>query len=240
MNKDDNEISKAATNGRADRPKPNAPWYVKAFVVFHILAITIFAIPNPPAGYQNGTMKLGIDSNAPGGVIGSFSRLLVDGLSVWKLNYGRQSILGYYPLSTGFWQYWDMFAPNPVDYDLYATADVVYKDGSSITYKYPRMYELDLLNKYVAERYRKFFERVNVMQPLWAPFAKRIALVSTKSLNNPVVGVTLWRHQLNLPPPDKPIPTKYFDYDFFNAEMKDDGWHYYVHQSDGWHEAFIR
>jgi len=229
-------------SGQADPRSPevnpksprNAPWWVKAFVVFHIIAITIWALPNPPEGYANGDLKLGIDPNSPGGIPGSLSRLITDAPMVWKANYGRDAFFKYYTLSTGFWQYWDMFAPNPIGYDVYCTADVRFADDTYITYKYPRMYDLDVFRKYLGERYRKFFERVNGMPFTWSYFVRHIADLCEAKYHKKVLGVKLWSHQFLTPPPDQPFDVKYTDRDFFVATHILGSWQYYQHQGDKW------
>ncbi len=220
------------------KPERNAPWWIKAFVVFHIIAITIWALPNPPPAYASGELKLGIDSNAPGGTVGSMARLLTDGLLVWKVKYGRPSFFKYYTLGTGFWQYWDMFSPNPINYDVYCTADIVYEDGSKGVYHYPRMYDLDVFNKYAKERYRKFFERVAITSYLWPSFAQRIAVLVEQADHKKVQSVTLWSHRQNIPPPDQPMPTGYNDFDFFRSERVGETWHNFNHTDKGWSEVF--
>ena len=74
-------------------------------------------------------------------------------------NAQETSPVKYYLIPTGFWQYWDMFAPNPANIDFYCDAEVTYADGSHRTYTYPRMYKLGIIQKYGMERFRKYYER---------------------------------------------------------------------------------
>jgi len=153
--------------------RPNAPWYVKAFVVFHLIAITIWALPNPPANVQSGEQK----------------PIYSDYLLFWNWKWLKPlTPVQVYNSTTGFWQYWDMFAPNPASTDIYCDAEVVFKDGTKKHYQYPRMYLLGIGQKYVNERYRKYFERVNQEQYsyLWPLFAQRIAYLNDNRQNPPV------------------------------------------------------
>lgn len=122
---------------------------------------------------------------------------------------------------TGFWQYWDMFAPDPAQTDIYLTAKVTYADGSSMIYHYPRMAELSIFWKYVKERYRKFYERAgsDQFQYLWPPTAQRIAFICDDRPGNPPVEVDLIRHWLQIYPPGKPQQKGYNTYTYFRYQV---------------------
>ncbi len=185
----------------AEPPQKNAPWYVKAFVAAHLVAITAWALPNPPEGIAKGTSK----------PVGS------DHILVWNQQHLKsfQPLYGYL-FVTGFWQYWDMFAPNPSNTDLWADAEVVYRDGTRKPYQYPRIYLMPIPTKYPHERFRKFYERVNQEQYefLWPQFALRIAYLNDNP-NNPPVTVRLRRHWLPIAPPGKPQQKEYNSFTFF-------------------------
>jgi hypothetical protein len=175
-------------SAKTSLPK-TSPW-IKAFVVFHVIAIVSWCIPDPPA--------------KPVGT---------DHLRVLNTRYLKDSPIKYYLNASGFWQGWDMFSPNPSSVDIYGTADIVYRDGTTKKYQYPRMYLLPLYDKYVQERYRKFYERACLGQYryLWPIFAQRIALLSYTDSANPPVKVRLHKHSLTIEPPGKPQPTEYTD-----------------------------
>lgn len=202
-------MSAKASPGTA-QPRTVSPW-VKAFVVFHIIAITVWSLPNPPASYAQGTQKLGIEGDTLPEKARSLGRTVSDGILVANAHYGKLSPLRFYVLCTGFWQYWDMFAPNPSDTDTFGSAEVTYRDGSVKPFRYPRMYDLSILAKYPSERYRKFYERASSesFSYAWPAFAERVALLSWTEPNNPPVEVRLFRHTLRIPPPPQPIPTQY-------------------------------
>lgn len=185
----------------SETPKKNAPWYIKAFVVLHLLCVTVWALPNPPEGIANGAAK----------PVGSDYILL----------YNQKYLKSFQPIPaylfvTGFWQYWDMFAPNPASTDIWVDAEVIYRDGSKKHYQYPRMFLLSIPEKYPNERFRKFFERANDnnYSYLWPPFAQRIAFVNDNP-SNPPVTVRLTRHWMDIAPPGRPPATKYNSYMYF-------------------------
>jgi hypothetical protein len=195
-----------------------SPW-VKAFVAFHIVAITIWAIPNPPEGYMNGriTWKLQKDS------FPHLAQSLNDGFRLLNKTYLRPSLVKYYDMPTGVWQYWDMFAPNPSDIDWYGDAEVIYRDGTKRIYTYPRMYTSGIVQKYFMERFRKFYERAHddAYSYAWPAFAQRVALLATSDPKNPAVEVRLRRHWLQIEPPGKPQPTEYKSAEYFRYPVDD-------------------
>lgn len=186
----------------ASKPGYRVPWWIKVFVFFHLFCITVWALPNPPDSVSSGKEQ-------PVG-------------STWIL-YGNQKFLKPLPplqtylFVTGFWQYWDMFAPDPAQMDKWCDAEVTYKDGTVRRYQYPRMFLLSIPMKYVKERYRKFYERADQENYvyLWAPFAQRIALVNYHDPKNPPVQVRLFRHWLKIVPPGQFQATQYNQYDYF-------------------------
>jgi hypothetical protein len=184
-----------------EREAPNAPLWVKLFVVWHVLAITIWAIPHPtPAAMQKTRPPLGTE---------------------WLLYWNEIYLKGFQPISsylfvTGAWQYWDMFSPNPSSKDLWLDAIVVYKDGSEKVYQYPRMARLSIPEKFVKERYRKFYERVDLVDNtfLWSVVAQRIAYLADDPRNPPTI-VKLRRHWMFISPPGKPQPEEYSSYVYY-------------------------
>jgi hypothetical protein len=98
---------------------------INAFLLFHILAISSWALP----------------LNNP--LISSF-RQLVRPYFIWS----------------GLFQSWDMFSPDPKRVNSYLEAIVIYKDGSSALWSFPRMELLGSGERYAKERYRKFEENL--------------------------------------------------------------------------------
>lgn len=141
-----------------------APTWVKLLVGFHVFATVVWTLPNLGSEVMSGRVP-------PTG-------------TKWLLYWNAQYLKNFRPVSvymmtTGAWQYWDMFAPDPSNTDWYCTADVEYQDGTVRTVAYPRMADLPITEKYVKERYRKFFERAhNATEPtLWPVFAQRMAVI---------------------------------------------------------------
>lgn len=192
------------------RTRRVSPW-VKAFVAFHVLAITVWSLPRMSDIRQSATVP-----GKPTDMSLHGTQYLLD----WNDRNLRDSPIKYYLLSTGFWQYWDMFAPNPASVDFWCDADIVYKDGSTRHYQYPRMAELSIPAKFPLERYRKYYERVNpdTASILWKPFAYRIALLND-DLKNPPVEVRLTRHWMVVLPPDQPEVTNYNTYRFSTIKI---------------------
>jgi hypothetical protein len=164
-----------------DTPLPRVHPLVVALVVFHIVAITIYALPKPSDRVLNNEI-------APRGsdALLRFNQLE---LKNWAPIYGY-----LYPL--GLWQYWDMFAPDPVQKDAWCDAEVVYLDGTKATFEYPRMKSLSIFEKFMKERHRKYYERVDgeANRYLWPPFAQYIGYQMAIDPKNPPVQVNLTRH----------------------------------------------
>lgn len=184
--------------------KPNAPWYIKLFVLFHVACITAWTIPNARDPQINGSEKI------PPFAIGDWVRVA-----------DNRYVKTWHPLTdylfvTGFWQYWDMFAPNPASIDRYVDAVVEYKDGSTRKFAYPRVFSLPIQNKFAQERYRKYYERANDDQYsfLWPQFALHIAFECDNPANPPV-KIRLTRHWLQIAAPGKKQDTQYSSYMYF-------------------------
>ena len=134
-----------------------------------------------------------------------------DHLLLFNVQYMKNPVVARYITWTGFWQYWDMFSPDPSSEDIWGDSEVVFLDGTSRIHAYPRMYSLSIPEKYVKERYRKFFERAG-QEPysyLWPVFAQRIALLEYTDPQNPPVLVRLRKHWMLIPKPGNPMPKDY-------------------------------
>ena len=154
---------------------------IKIGVAFHVLTCTIWALPKPSEKVlRNEVQAAGTDS------LLKFNHLVL------KEN---RAVIGYL-LPTGFWQYWDMFAPDPSQTDFWGDAEVIYFDGTRTTYQYPRMFLESIPKKYVQERFRKFYERAHLESNAfqWPVFAQRIALLNAVDSKNPPIKIVLRRH----------------------------------------------
>lgn len=157
----------------------NAPKWVKWLVAAHVIAITSWSLPDPQTVVRA--------TSPPGGT---------NNILYFNDRYVRYSPVRQYIQSLGFWQSWDMFSPNPLNTDYYGDAIVTFKDGSSKIFIYPRIKDLPFAVKYVKERYRKFYERINGEGSAytWPVISQRIALESDSNPKNPPVMVQLRHH----------------------------------------------
>ncbi len=98
-----------------------------------------------------------------------------------------------YMLWSGLFQGWDMFAPTPPNINSYIQAAVIYKDGRTQIWKFPRMEQLGLFERYYRERYRKFEEnlRQDANSALWPDVARHIARLNNNDVSNPPAIVVL-------------------------------------------------
>ncbi len=185
------------------KPERNAPIWVKFFVLFHVIAITVWALPQPPDTKKTDRLPWY-----------NTQRLLVFN----QEHLHNFPLISDYVLVTGFWQYWDMFAPNPVQRDQWCDADVVYKNGQTKKYQYPRIFDLPIPTKYIKERYRKFYERAQDSNYafLWARSAQNIALLNYDDPNNPPVEIRMHRHYQWVAAPGKLQAKDYGDENYFN------------------------
>lgn len=123
---------------------------INAFLMFHLLATTCWAIPfaNPLAAL------------------------------------GRNAVRPYF-LWAGLFQSWDMFSPLPKSSNIYVEAIVLYEDGDTRNWAFPRMELLNLEDRYFKERYRKYVENLNddAKDVLWPDAARFIARLNN---NRPV------------------------------------------------------
>jgi hypothetical protein len=184
---------------------PNPPQrvsgWVKAFVVFHLFAVIVWTLPKAPD-----SVKAGRISATP-----------LDSLLAFNDVHFKTSPVRFYMSPTGLWQFWDMFAPNPSPIDYYGTAVVTYQDGTAAPYPLPRVADATIPQKILAERFRKYFERVHPDSGkfLWISLAQSIALRSFTNPANPPIEVRLTRHFKRIVPPGEVQPRDYESYTFF-------------------------
>jgi hypothetical protein len=78
---------------------------------------------------------------------------------------------------TGLFQSWDMFAPEPKHRNSYLEAMVVYTDGSTDYWSFPRIERMSLGERYEKERYRKFEETLvmDKYSDVWPDVARHVA-----------------------------------------------------------------
>jgi hypothetical protein len=89
-----------------------------------------------------------------------------------------------------------MFSPEPKRVNSYLEAIVIYKDGSSTLWSFPRMELLGANERYPKERYRKFEENLQNDQysGLWPDTARYIARLNNQKTSPPktIMLVVRW------------------------------------------------
>jgi hypothetical protein len=129
-----------------------------------------------------------------------------------------------YLVWTGLFQKWDMFAPNPSKLNCYVGAQILFRDGHSTLWNFPRIENLGIVDKYFKERYRKYANdnlRLDVNQPVWPDAARYIARLHDSPANPPEF-VNLVRYWSFVPPPTpngsyQPLPWN--QYTFFRYRV---------------------
>jgi hypothetical protein len=131
----------------------------------------------------------------------------------------REWLLLYYTEGLGFWQYWDMFAPNPAQDDHWLDAEVEFADGSKRVVSYPRMYSMSIPEKFFKERYRKYTERLSFTgyHWKWPHAAMWFAARAWTDESNAPVKVTLRRHVYLLKALPAPADKTYTTTEFYSA-----------------------
>ncbi len=170
-------------------------WPVKVWWIAHVILITLWCLPRAPQAVRQGRVS--------GGVGDMFLN--------WNENTVRSGPTHYYLTSTGLWQYWDMFAPDPLQVDYFVTSDIQFQDGTVKRVDFPRMSQMNIGQKYVKERYRKYIERAHSDEYvyLWPVVSQWLATQATTGSNNPAVGVNLiLSSRLNPRPTADPDPNQ--------------------------------
>jgi hypothetical protein len=88
----------------------------------------------------------------------------------------RELVRPYF-LWSGLFQSWDMFSPAPKRTNDYLEAMLVYTDGTTDYWQFPRMDRLSFSERYSKERYRKFEETLtdDKFSDIWPDVARYIA-----------------------------------------------------------------
>lgn len=106
------------------------------------------------------------------------------------------SVIRPYFVWSGLFQSWDTFAPVPKSTNAYIEAVVIYKDGHTRNWKFPRMEQLGLTERYFKERYRKYAENLqkDANVALWPDAARHLARLNNDVSNPPeiVMLVRYW------------------------------------------------
>ncbi len=113
-----------------------------------------------------------------------------------------RNVIRPYFLWSGLFQSWNAFAPAPKAINSYIEAVVIYKDGRILNWKFPRMEQMPLVQRYSKERYRKFIENLKEDSnlALWPDAARYVARRNNDPSNPPEI-VMLIRHWSDIVPP---------------------------------------
>jgi len=136
----------------------------------------------------------------------------------------REAIKGYM-LWTGLFQKWDMFAPDPSKLNNYVTATVLYGDGRTTVWTFPRMETLGYVDKYFKERYRKYASdnlRLDTRAPLWPDAARYVARAAATPSDAPV-EIDLVRHWSEVPPAGphgEELPAPWTEFTFYRYSVQ--------------------
>jgi len=131
-------------------------------------------------------------------------------IACWALPVSTPLLTSYrnlirpYFLWSGLFQTWDMFAPTPKGINSYVQAIVLYADGNTRNWSFPRMDQLSLTQRYLKERYRKYVENLKEDNnaALWPDAARMIARLNNNR-PSPVKMVFLVRYwSFTVPRPD--------------------------------------
>jgi len=152
----------------------------KGLLAFHICAIISWTMPEP----SEQVVKREIPAQA------------LDYPMIANQEFFKNGLFRQYIITLGFWQSWDMFAPNPSNRDVWGSAVIEYKDGSEKQVNFPRVKTYGYLEKYEKERFRKYFERANLdrWSYLREPACLWLARTNWSDPENPPVRVNLYMH----------------------------------------------
>ncbi len=106
-------------------------------------------------------------------------------------------------LWSGLFQTWNMFAPEPMKLNGYVEAEVIFRNGDSRVWSFPRTERLGVIERYRKERYRKFgneYLRMDAYSGLWPDTARFIARANRQRSNEPAI-VILNRYWSQIRPP---------------------------------------
>ncbi len=95
------------------------------------------------------------------GAISAFLLFHLSALAIWNMPACEvrsrcQGALSYYMLPTGLWQYWGMFAPDPMTQTVIAEAMARDAQGKIHRYAFPKLADYSSLGRIPRFRYSKF------------------------------------------------------------------------------------
>ncbi len=161
--------------------------------------------------------------------ISAFLLIHIFAITTWSLPLDSpllvqiRNLIRPYMFLTGLFQSWDMFAPVPATLNAYVNGVVITRDGKLHTWRFPRMEQLSLSQRYSKERYRKFVENLpeDKNSALWPDAARYLARLYNNPANPPEI-VLLIRYWTAIAPQAKepPDPTQERAHIFFEYHLK--------------------
>jgi hypothetical protein len=118
--------------------------------------------------------------------------------------YPGKGILSAYLQTTGLWQEWSMFSPDPLRLNVHIEAKVRYLDGTETFFTLPRLHLLPPIERIFSERYRKWsadWLRMDANRHLWADATGFILRQIPSAPHQPVESIRLYRvwHEIEDP-----------------------------------------
>ena len=201
----------------ASLPKRHVHPLIKTWVILHAIIISCWSIPITPKSLQAYTRK----NATPREIANSPRPKFLQWVQIYNDQLVREnSLVRNYLLPTGFWQYWDMFAPDPSNNDIWFDATIATNDNKTVNMELNRIASMPLVKKYFKERYRKYFERVHLDQNQWCwPYvAQAVARDFQATSGEKPTTIKLRRH-FRFVTYGKPIPP-YTEFTFFTYAVK--------------------
>src|SRR4051794_10668590 len=139
--------------------------------------------------------------------ISAFAIFHLSALSIWTMpacaiKARFESPFGYYMLPLGLWQWWAIFAPEPVGCTLMLDAEVVDAKGMRHVYEFPRIADLPWWQKVARYRQPKF--TANMVCPEYAKHREFSARHAVRQLGLGPEAFPVWvslYYELKDPPP---------------------------------------
>lgn len=151
--------------------------------------------------------------------------------------YPGKGILSAYLQTTGLWQEWSMFSPDPLRLNVHIEAKVRYRDGAEISYALPRLHLLPPIERVFSERYRKWsadWLRLDSNRYLWADATGFILRQIPPSPHQAVESIRLFRvwHEIE----DPAVRFREWGYRVPDSELMRFEFHSKVLGNDGVHK----
>jgi hypothetical protein len=124
---------------------------------------------------------------------------------------------------SGLAQGWNLFAPNPLSLNTKVEAEIAYKDGEVVTWRFPLPQYYGYLKRYTMEREHKFsFDSLlnDNFEPLRPDAARYLARLNNTKKDNPPVGVTLVSYRSKIAPPNSNQPEPWTRAEFFKYSVQ--------------------